>query len=231
MEREVTNDNQIARKLLDVVKDVDKSLIKRQGFIDELKVKKGEKVKCGSNGEVEEEGFRLNNGADETKEEEGVIMDCGKENVTGEDFVNENIQEDKSVDLHDEKVLPNLNNACNTIGGIGSSNMIKSYANVHYNRKNECDKNLKVIPTKIEENGNEIKLSNVPLEAWTTNGISALASRIGKPMVMDAVTTTIYKIRVGRDEYARVLVEVSANKELPKHVEIMYKNRQNKDFA
>ncbi|GJV34378.1 hypothetical protein Tco_1394778 [Tanacetum coccineum] len=41
MEREVANDNQIARKLLDVVKDVDKSLKKRRGIIDELNVKKG----------------------------------------------------------------------------------------------------------------------------------------------------------------------------------------------
>ncbi|GJQ96316.1 retrovirus-related pol polyprotein from transposon TNT 1-94 [Tanacetum coccineum] len=41
MEREVGNDNQIARKLLDVVKDVDKSLKTRRGIINELKVKKG----------------------------------------------------------------------------------------------------------------------------------------------------------------------------------------------
>ncbi|GKE30034.1 hypothetical protein Tco_1445418 [Tanacetum coccineum] len=41
MERKVANDNQIARKLLDVVKDVDKNLKKRRGIIDELKVKKG----------------------------------------------------------------------------------------------------------------------------------------------------------------------------------------------
>ncbi|GJS86780.1 hypothetical protein Tco_0769416 [Tanacetum coccineum] len=40
MEREVANDNKIAQKLLDVVKDVDKSLKKRRGIIDELKVKK-----------------------------------------------------------------------------------------------------------------------------------------------------------------------------------------------
>ncbi|GJW75893.1 hypothetical protein Tco_0135263 [Tanacetum coccineum] len=41
MEREVANDNQIAQKLLDVVKDIDKSLKKRRGIIDKLKVKKG----------------------------------------------------------------------------------------------------------------------------------------------------------------------------------------------
>ncbi|GJT29550.1 hypothetical protein Tco_1015551 [Tanacetum coccineum] len=40
MEREVANNNQIAQKLLDVVKDVDKSLKKWRGIIDKLKVKK-----------------------------------------------------------------------------------------------------------------------------------------------------------------------------------------------
>ncbi|GJX16912.1 hypothetical protein Tco_0217744 [Tanacetum coccineum] len=41
MEREGANDNQIAQKLLDVMNDVDKSLKKGRGIIDELKVKKG----------------------------------------------------------------------------------------------------------------------------------------------------------------------------------------------
>ncbi|GJV93835.1 zinc finger, CCHC-type containing protein [Tanacetum coccineum] len=33
-----------------------------------------------------------------------------------------------------------------------------------------------------------VKLCNVPLEAWTVKGISALASRLGKPLVMDTIT-------------------------------------------
>ncbi|GKD45011.1 hypothetical protein Tco_1269656 [Tanacetum coccineum] len=41
MEREVANDNQIAQKLLGVVKNVEKSLKKRRGIIEELKVKTG----------------------------------------------------------------------------------------------------------------------------------------------------------------------------------------------
>ncbi|GJY99697.1 hypothetical protein Tco_0517127 [Tanacetum coccineum] len=41
MEREVANNNQIAQKLLDVIKDVDTSLKKWRGIIDKLKVKKG----------------------------------------------------------------------------------------------------------------------------------------------------------------------------------------------
>ncbi|GKC11624.1 hypothetical protein Tco_1008406 [Tanacetum coccineum] len=41
MDREVRNDNNIARKLLDVVKDLDKSLAKRKEIINELNDKKG----------------------------------------------------------------------------------------------------------------------------------------------------------------------------------------------
>ncbi|GKF08352.1 RNA-directed DNA polymerase, eukaryota, reverse transcriptase zinc-binding domain protein [Tanacetum coccineum] len=57
-----------------------------------------------------------------------------------------------------------------------------------------------------------IRLCNVPLEAWTTNGIIALASRLGKPLVMDNVTTERCKTGFGIVRYARVLVEVSAKK-------------------
>ncbi|GJW20412.1 hypothetical protein Tco_0031034 [Tanacetum coccineum] len=41
MDMEVRTDNEITRKLLDVVKDLDKTLAKRQGIINELNDKKG----------------------------------------------------------------------------------------------------------------------------------------------------------------------------------------------
>ncbi|GJW15971.1 zinc knuckle CX2CX4HX4C containing protein [Tanacetum coccineum] len=34
-----------------------------------------------------------------------------------------------------------------------------------------------------------VKLINVPMEAWSTKGISAIASCLGKPMIMDDMTT------------------------------------------
>ncbi|GJW77699.1 RNA-directed DNA polymerase, eukaryota, reverse transcriptase zinc-binding domain protein [Tanacetum coccineum] len=71
------------------------------------------------------------------------------------------------------------------------------------------------------------RICNLPLEAWTTNGISALASRVGKPMVMDGVTATTCKNRVGKVRYARVLVEVSTQKPLPDDIEIVYNNGSN----
>nr|GEV80700.1 hypothetical protein [Tanacetum cinerariifolium] len=35
------------------------------------------------------------------------------------------------------------------------------------------------------------KLSNIPLEAWSVKGISALSSRLGKPLVMDDMTASM----------------------------------------
>nr|GEX52763.1 hypothetical protein [Tanacetum cinerariifolium] len=59
------------------------------------------------------------------------------------------------------------------------------------------------------EEGLNFIVNNGP---WmTTNGISALASRVGRPMIMHAMTATMYKVGVGRVGYARVLVKVSAS--------------------
>ncbi|GJT76140.1 zinc knuckle CX2CX4HX4C containing protein [Tanacetum coccineum] len=76
-----------------------------------------------------------------------------------------------------------------------------------------------------------IRMSNVPLEAWTTKGISALASRVGKPMVMDQITGTLCKEGMGRFRFARVLVEVSASKPLPNEIEVVYKNGLNEEIC
>nr|GFA44405.1 hypothetical protein [Tanacetum cinerariifolium] len=45
-----------------------------------------------------------------------------------------------------------------------------------------------------------VRLCNPPLEALTVKGISALASRIGKPLIMDARTTSMCKLDVGNWE-------------------------------
>ncbi|GKA26653.1 zinc knuckle CX2CX4HX4C containing protein [Tanacetum coccineum] len=53
-----------------------------------------------------------------------------------------------------------------------------------------------------------VRMCNLPLEAWTINVISALASgRIGNPLIMDAMTTSMCKHGSGRIGYARVLVK------------------------
>ncbi|GJX38013.1 zinc knuckle CX2CX4HX4C containing protein [Tanacetum coccineum] len=71
-----------------------------------------------------------------------------------------------------------------------------------------------------------VKLCNVPLEAWTIKGICALASRVGKPLVTDTMTTSMCKQGIGMVRYTRVLIEVSAKKELAETIEIVYKNNK-----
>ncbi|GJT56728.1 RNA-directed DNA polymerase, eukaryota, reverse transcriptase zinc-binding domain protein [Tanacetum coccineum] len=65
---------------------------------------------------------------------------------------------------------------------------------------------------------------NPPLEAWSIKGLSTLASRIGKPLIMDAMTTKMCNQGISRLGYARVLVEVNAKKGLEDHIDVLYKN-------
>ncbi|GJX83654.1 hypothetical protein Tco_0333135 [Tanacetum coccineum] len=62
------------------------------------------------------------------------------------------------------------------------------------------------------------------MDAWTTNRISALASRLGKPLVMDNVTAEMCKTGVEKVRYARVLVEVPASKCVPDEIEVVYRD-------
>ncbi|GJZ07558.1 hypothetical protein Tco_0541351 [Tanacetum coccineum] len=64
----------------------------------------------------------------------------------------------------------------------------------------------------------------------TTKGISALASKVGKPLVMDAVTASMCKMGVGRVGFTRVMVEVSTKKPLPYEIEVAYRNVENKEI-
>ncbi|GKB96331.1 RNA-directed DNA polymerase, eukaryota, reverse transcriptase zinc-binding domain protein, partial [Tanacetum coccineum] len=72
-----------------------------------------------------------------------------------------------------------------------------------------------------------VKMSNTPFEAWSAKGISALASRIGKPLIMDAVTAGMCQDGMVRKGFARVLVKVDALKELPSKIDVAYKNKGN----
>ncbi|GJX09285.1 RNA-directed DNA polymerase, eukaryota, reverse transcriptase zinc-binding domain protein [Tanacetum coccineum] len=73
---------------------------------------------------------------------------------------------------------------------------------------------------------------NPPLEAWSNKGLSALASRIGSPLIMDAMTTRMCNQWMGSLGYARVLVAAKADKRLEDHIDVLYKsNDNNKQFV
>ncbi|PWA89215.1 hypothetical protein CTI12_AA112660 [Artemisia annua] len=60
------------------------------------------------------------------------------------------------------------------------------------------------------------------MTAWSIEGISALASCLGKPMMMDEMTARVCQNGVGRTDYVRVLVEFDASKALKTEVKIEY---------
>ncbi|KAF7134775.1 hypothetical protein RHSIM_Rhsim08G0120800 [Rhododendron simsii] len=56
-----------------------------------------------------------------------------------------------------------------------------------------------------------VKLYNVPLESWTEDGLSYIASYIGNPLSLDDFTQNHSRLT-----FARVCIEVEAAKEIPK---------------
>ncbi|GJU88955.1 RNA-directed DNA polymerase, eukaryota, reverse transcriptase zinc-binding domain protein [Tanacetum coccineum] len=70
-----------------------------------------------------------------------------------------------------------------------------------------------------------VKLHNMPMEAWTNIGISVIASCLGKPKIMDSMTTYVCKSRMGRTEFARMLVEIEAVKGLKEEIELQYRDK------
>ncbi|KAK4381131.1 hypothetical protein Sango_2997400 [Sesamum angolense] len=64
-----------------------------------------------------------------------------------------------------------------------------------------------------------IKLRHLPVELWTTEGLSTVASGIGRPLYPDAITLACTRL-----DFARVCVMLNVNSKLPKHVVIMMPN-------
>ncbi|XP_011101716.1 uncharacterized protein LOC105179778 [Sesamum indicum] len=61
-----------------------------------------------------------------------------------------------------------------------------------------------------------IKLRHLPMEFWTTYGLSTVASGVGKPLYPDAITRACTRL-----DFARVCVMVDVSQNLPNHVIIM----------
>lgn len=66
-----------------------------------------------------------------------------------------------------------------------------------------------------------VRLYGVPLEYWTAQGLSHLASAVGRPLYTDKMTAS--RRRIG---YARVCVEVDAAKNLVKEFDLLGDNGQ-----
>ncbi|KAL0444880.1 UNVERIFIED_CONTAM: hypothetical protein Slati_2210700 [Sesamum latifolium] len=71
-----------------------------------------------------------------------------------------------------------------------------------------------------------IKLRHLPVELWTTKGLSTMASGIGKPLYPDAITRACTRL-----DFARVCVMLDISSKLPKHIVIMVPSEDGSESA
>ncbi|GJS02248.1 reverse transcriptase domain-containing protein [Tanacetum coccineum] len=63
-----------------------------------------------------------------------------------------------------------------------------------------------------------VKLYNVPVLAYSEDGLSLIATQIGKPVMLDAFTSSMCVESWGRISFARALIEISSASTLKKEV-------------
>ncbi|XP_071718721.1 uncharacterized protein [Rutidosis leptorrhynchoides] len=59
-----------------------------------------------------------------------------------------------------------------------------------------------------------VKLYDVPLAGLMEEGLSRIASKVGRPMMLDSYTSTMCMESWGRPNYARAMIELSADKDM-----------------
>ncbi|KAJ0838662.1 hypothetical protein HanPSC8_Chr14g0597401 [Helianthus annuus] len=85
-------------------------------------------------------------------------------------------------------------------------------------------KDIKAIPVWV-------KMHEVPLAAYTEDGLSLLASKIGVPKMLDSYTTTMCAESWGRSSYARALIEIQAGAELKRSVMVAIPSLEGKGHS
>ncbi|GJS41528.1 zinc knuckle CX2CX4HX4C containing protein [Tanacetum coccineum] len=65
-----------------------------------------------------------------------------------------------------------------------------------------------------------VKFHNVPIMAFSKDGLSLITSKLGKPIMLDAYTNTMCLESWGRSSFARALIEVTLDQDLKKSIVI-----------
>ncbi|GKD48669.1 glucomannan 4-beta-mannosyltransferase 9-like protein [Tanacetum coccineum] len=63
-----------------------------------------------------------------------------------------------------------------------------------------------------------VKLHGVPVTAFNEDGLSAIATKLGTPLMLDSYTSDMCMQSWGRSSYARVMIELRANVELKDNI-------------
>ena len=76
-----------------------------------------------------------------------------------------------------------------------------------------------------------IKMHKVPLVAYSEDGLSLIATQVGKPIMLDSFTSSMCVDSWGRISFARALVELSADSELKSQVTMAIPNEEGNGFT
>ncbi|GKE25473.1 reverse transcriptase domain-containing protein, partial [Tanacetum coccineum] len=76
-----------------------------------------------------------------------------------------------------------------------------------------------------------VKLHKVPLVAYSEDGLSLIATQIGKPLMLDDFTSTMCVEAWGRISFARALVEISSDTDLKKEVIMVVPNKDGTSYT
>ncbi|GJV53260.1 reverse transcriptase domain-containing protein [Tanacetum coccineum] len=83
---------------------------------------------------------------------------------------------------------------------------------------NKWSPNSSLKPDEVSKVPVWVKLYNVPVVAYSDDGLSLIATQIGKPIMLDAFTSSMCVDSWGRISFARALIEIHADSELKKEV-------------
>ncbi|MFS7905002.1 hypothetical protein Hanom_Chr01g00042661 [Helianthus anomalus] len=76
-----------------------------------------------------------------------------------------------------------------------------------------------------------VKLIDVPLQAFTEDGLSLLASKVGMPKMLDSYTASMCAESWGRSSFARAMIEVNAGAELKRSIKIAVPSLEGNGFS
>ena len=65
-----------------------------------------------------------------------------------------------------------------------------------------------------------VKIYDLPLEVWSGDNLCIIASKLGIPLAFDSFTEEMCLEHKGRNAYARILIEMSADKEWKRNIDI-----------
>ncbi|XP_021979851.1 uncharacterized protein LOC110875970 [Helianthus annuus] len=75
-----------------------------------------------------------------------------------------------------------------------------------------------------------VKIHDVPIAAYTEDGLSMIATAIGEPKLLDSYTTTMCTDAWGRSSYARALIDVSAENDFKEEIVIAVPELEGEGF-